>query len=252
MTSEALTERLSYRDSLPACVSDECGPAFELSRLQSFVDGDEDIFDILSRQSRRYKNDPGLQRAVDTTLSVLENAKAVIKNQSERIEKLEDMRIHDELTGLLNQKGLCYALKREIARAKRQPSKNNVFISIQLDNLLTIENQYGAHAAKMALKLLAFSLEQEARESDLTARVEDDEFALLFVDTTPDHAIERIQDLNMRLNKLSFTWQSEDINLFVSLSIKKCDANSGLNSFLPSADNDAHGPVFTLRGGMTR
>ncbi|MGB0719061.1 MAG: hypothetical protein ACPGRX_01220 [Bdellovibrionales bacterium] len=47
----------------------------ELTRMSGFIDGNEDMFDLLARQSRRYKNDQALKHAVDKTMTMLKHAR---------------------------------------------------------------------------------------------------------------------------------------------------------------------------------
>jgi len=145
-----------------------------------------------------------------------------------RIAVLESLNIRDEVTGLLNRIGMRDALRREIARTDRLQNASHLYVAVQIDNLDGIEGAHGILAAQMAAKILSRTLSGQAREYDLLARIERDEFALLLIHADVDAAIARIQTLNMGLNRLSFPWNDAQIDLHVSLSVKNCNSAQSL------------------------
>ena len=149
----------------------------------------------------------------------------------QRIQRLESLNTRDEVTGLLNRKGMQTELRREVARAERFDHANfnaqfnvgHLYVAVQIDNLDAIEETHGMLAAQMAAKILSRTLLGQARECDLLARMERDEFALLLINADIEAAIPRIQALNLGLNKLSFPWNGVDIGLHISLAVQNCD-----------------------------
>ncbi len=212
--------------------------AFELTRAEGFLNGEDDIFDVLERQSKNEENDAALQSTMQATITLLKQAKRKIEQQSVRIRDLEDQNMNDELTGLMSRKAFILSLERELARIYRKPEQEGVFITIELENLGSIQTQHGTLAGRMALKLLAANITQEARTMDITGRVKDNEFSMMLMNTNRDEVLSRIQTLNFRLNKLSFIWKNKEIHLHVSLSIKGCGAQDSVASFFTLDDSD--------------
>lgn len=210
--------------------------ALELTRAEGFLNGDDDIFDMLERQSKNEKNDAALQSTMAATIALLKQAKRKLEQQSMRIRDLEDQNMNDELTGLMSRRAFILSLERELARIYRKPEQEGVFITIELENLGSIQTQHGTLAGRMALKLLATNITQEARTMDITGRVKDNEFSMMLMNTNRDEVLSRIQTLNFRLNKLSFIWKNKEIHLHVSLSIKGCGAQDSLESFFESEE----------------
>ncbi len=214
--------------------------SFELTRAEGFLNGDDDIFDVLAKQSRRYSDDDMLKHAMKETVALLKQAKFKLEKQSARIQKLESESMTDELTGMMNRKAFVSSLKRELDRIYRAPDQKGVFITIELENLGAIQTQHGSLAGRTALKLLAKNITQEARTMDITGRIKDNEFSMILMNTNRDEILSRVQTLNFRLNKLSFIWKNKEIHLHVSLSMKGYDNNDSVEHFFaPETDENS-------------
>ena len=214
--------------------------ALELTRVDAFLNGEDDIFDVLEKQASAHSNDGDAARLKDAmreSIKLLKQAQKKIEQQSSRIRDLEQLKMKDELTGMMSRSAFSDSLERELARIYRQPDRGGVFITIELENLSAIQTQHGSLAGRTALKLLASNITQEARTMDIAGRIGDNEFSLMCMDTTRDAILSRIQTLNFRLNKLSFVWKNKEISLHVSLSLKGCSAQDSVESFLPGSIN---------------
>ncbi|MCB9982558.1 MAG: GGDEF domain-containing protein [Rhodospirillales bacterium] len=184
------------------------GPAnnrLELTREQAFLDGRHDIFDILARHT--------------------------VADIAPLIER-------DAVSGLLNRAGFVRALKREIARTNRGHSVGGLLVMFSLENLDKIRERYGEKAAERAVKLIAQALENEIRDMDLAARTQDDEFILLFTDTTMSQALSRLQNMALRLNRLSLICNDEEIRLSLSLGLKSYKKGAQADAVFEDASAD--------------
>jgi diguanylate cyclase (GGDEF)-like protein len=84
----------------------------------------------------------------------------------------------DELTGLLNRRGLDEAVMRELARAVRKQSSIGVAL-FDLDHFKHINDEFGHEVGDRVLIRLAGCLKTNLRESDLAARMGGEEFVAL-------------------------------------------------------------------------
>ncbi len=82
---------------------------------------------------------------------------------------------HDELTGLMNRRGLDQAL-RELSRGRRFAASAHSLVVIDLDGLKLVNDHAGHLAGDQMLVTFATELQTAARGVDLTARVGGDEF----------------------------------------------------------------------------
>ena len=197
--------------------------SLELTRNAGFVNGTQDIFDVLAQRDLqgigkdKTQAAAALLRRAQDRMDVVEKQLAA---QSHRIRHLENNLMIDELTGLYNHHGLQRALGREIARVRRNKSKNGLLLFIEIDNLLRIGQQHGREAVRACLKLVAQALQGEVRTMDIAARNGQEQFVLVFPDTQRDQAIQRVQKLALRMNNMSFIWNMEEVSINTSLHVK--------------------------------
>ena len=97
--------------------------------------------------------------------------------------KLREMSLHDELTGLYNRRGFLSLIEQYIKIAKRQ-NKTVFVLYADVDNLKAINDKFGHHEGDMALRESAIMLKETFRESDIIARVGGDEFAVISLEAS--------------------------------------------------------------------
>lgn len=103
----------------------------------------------------------------------------------ERYRQLRSMMYRDSLTGLLNHATLKDRLEKEINRASRQSTNNDIaFTMIDLDHFKSINDRYGHPAGDRVLKSLSQMLSRRLRTSDIVGRYGGEEFGVVFPDTT--------------------------------------------------------------------
>jgi len=93
---------------------------------------------------------------------------------------LDRLTFNDELTGLANQRRFIDELENEIARHQRSGMRFGI-IAIEADHFNALDEQHGAAFRDRSLALIARAIEVEVRDTDLCARLEGEEFAVLAV-----------------------------------------------------------------------
>ena len=180
-----------------------------------WLDEADEVFSYLERHEMQKDS---WWKSMGSTLALLKQAHGIIvqsekriKEQAQRIKKLEKLSNTDELTRILNRRGFMHEFDRELDRVTRDKSQGGLLIMIDLDNFKSINDAHGHDAGDAALKLVAKTLDSDIRTMDVTARLGGDEFVILFANTNRKQALERAQFLIKKLNNLSFIWNSKEI-----------------------------------------
>jgi diguanylate cyclase (GGDEF)-like protein/PAS domain S-box-containing protein len=97
-------------------------------------------------------------------------------------DRLREMALVDELTGLRNRRGFLAIAEQYTRIARRQGQRFSLFF-IDLDRFKSINDNCGHSEGDDALKTAAGILEKTFRSSDILCRFGGDEFAALAVDT---------------------------------------------------------------------
>jgi diguanylate cyclase (GGDEF)-like protein len=89
----------------------------------------------------------------------------------------------DQLTGVLNRRGLEEQMVREMKLARRR-KRTMALLFADIDNFKAINDEHGHAEGDRALREVADLLAASFRESDLVARIGGDEFVVVALDTT--------------------------------------------------------------------
>ncbi len=139
-------------------------------------------------------------------------------------DKLREMSLSDELTGLYNRRGFFSLIEQYIKIAKRQ-DKTVFVLFADVDSMKAINDKFGHHEGDMALKESAAILKETFRESDVVARVGGDEFAVISLEASQadmNRVVARLQE------KLELHSSKSNRNYVLSMSW-------GISSFDPES-----------------
>ena len=131
-------------------------------------------------------------RATDVT-----ELKRIEGEREELLGKVQDMAIHDSLTGLPNRRALEEQLPRELARARRSDSPLCVAI-IDIDHFKAYNDTHGHLAGDEVLRECARAWDGALRGEDTIVRFGGEEFLVLLPDTAPEEAAEVVERLRER------------------------------------------------------
>ncbi len=129
------------------------------------------------------------------TLEKLERANIELRLANER---LEELAITDELTGVANARHFRTRLAEEFLRAERYQTSLALII-VDLDGFKAVNDDHGHHTGDRLLSQVAGRLVAEARSTDIVCRVGGDEFAFLLPHTDLDSAEHLAQRLSERI-----------------------------------------------------
>lgn len=142
-----------------------------------------------------------MDKKIDDKLSALDprfrkKIQNLFESINESVSMLYEVAIHDEKTGLYNNKFFETLLEMEIEKAKRGKQKLSLMIT-DIDFFKRINDAYGHIKADELLKRLADVINGVVRKSDVVARFGGEEFIILL----PETGLERAKKFAARLKK---------------------------------------------------
>ncbi|MDP6567682.1 MAG: diguanylate cyclase [Alphaproteobacteria bacterium] len=158
--------------------------------------------------------------------------------QAEIQERLEQLSIVDELTGLLNRRGFHDSVQKRLAQHRRT-GRFGALLYVDMDNFKAVNDTHGHAQGDAALKELSGLLAgTEGREGDIAGRLGGDEFVVWLEETDVDGAIHKAEELLQRTGSLRRFSGDPARPLTVSAGIVMADPNAEdeLDELLRRAD----------------
>lgn len=101
----------------------------------------------------------------------------------------QEAAMEDQLTGLHNRRAF-FDLGHRLLQQSRRSESPLALIMLDLDHFKQINDTHGHQAGDEVLRKLGGLIRHQTRESDISARIGGEEFALLLPDATTDEALE--------------------------------------------------------------
>jgi diguanylate cyclase (GGDEF)-like protein/PAS domain S-box-containing protein len=149
-------------------------------------------------------------------------------------DKLKHFAVHDQLTGLLNRRGLEDMLSRSIAKAKRGVISSLLYTD--LDNFKDVNDTIGHSAGDDVLVILVDILKAVLRTEDVVFRLGGDEFAVLLDGIDGREALFAAERLRAAVEAHRFELQGRVFPLSLSIGVVKIDGALALGELLSEAD----------------
>ena len=156
------------------------------------------------------------------------------KLQSELTQLSEVVRI-DQLTGVLNRRGMDEAFETEIARYRRSGDFLSVAL-LDIDNFKSLNDQHGHATGDSALKHLAAVVKRTVRPTDIVTRMGGEEFVVLLPNTGLDEAMMIMSRLQRSLTKEYFLGNNQKLLVTFSAGVALFKDNDDVASILLRAD----------------
>lgn len=173
---------------------------------------------------------------VEQLRALLGDAAQIIRAQEERIQRLEELAHTDELTGLVNRRGLMLALRRELGTARRDRKGRGMLVLIDLDGFKQINDRWGHGVGDGYLQCAADVLAKELRSTDIVARLGGDEFAVILTRIAPEAAHTRLAALEKAFNSRVMHEQGHAIPLRASFGCACYGADDAVEKLMALAD----------------
>lgn len=115
------------------------------------------------------------------------------------MDKLANMSITDEMTGVYNRRFAYQVLEQQISISVRE-KQDFILCYVDIDNLKRINDTYGHSSGDLLITTVVDALKKNIRVYDYLFRMGGDEFMLLFFNTTMEKADNLVKRLNQELN----------------------------------------------------
>ena len=145
-------------------------------------------------------------------------AEARVKQLESELEHVSELVHEDDLTGVLNRRGLDEAHRREISRADRSGRPLSISL-LDIDNFKRLNDTFGHQAGDDALQHLVRVVKRTMRPSDVLARYGGEEFLLLLPETDIEEAVSVMVRLQRNLTKAFFLHNNERVLITFSAGV---------------------------------
>lgn len=166
-----------------------------------------------------------IQRNAQKSRDELRSTQARVKESEARIRELEDelaktseLVRYDQLTGVLNRRGLEDMFEKETARASRHDTVLCVGL-LDIDNFKRLNDSMGHDAGDEALVHLARVCRDTLRPQDTVARYGGEEFIILLPETPLNDAVHVLTRLQRELTKRFFLHDNEKVLITFSAGV---------------------------------
>jgi diguanylate cyclase (GGDEF)-like protein len=133
-------------------------------------------------------------------------------------QKLQDLAVTDELTGLPNRRLLADRLSQTLAAAKRGRHMAAV-LYIDLDGFKLVNDSLGHTVGDVLLGQVAQRLQSRIRQSDTLARIGGDEFTVILANLPAREEAERVAQTLLEVLTKPFVIENHEITIGASIGI---------------------------------
>ena len=151
------------------------------------------------------------------------------------LERIEQIAVRDELTGIYNRRYLVEALSRERSRAERLAEPFSICL-IDVDHFKSINDRFGHAAGDAVLKQLAQLVPAELRGVDLFGRLGGEEFLVIVPGTGREGAAACAERMRQRVADTVFAEVGDGARLTASIGVATYAAPEPADVTLARAD----------------
>ncbi len=229
-------------DRLDALTESTGGYQEKFGSYASQIEAADNITELSAVLGSLLSDTRGAQATMQRSRNELQQAREAARAHEARVHQLEkelvevgQMVKEDQLTSVLNRRGLEEAFAVEEARARRSAMPLAVAL-LDVDNFKMLNDKLGHLAGDDALKHLAGILRDAVRPSDVVARFGGEEFVLLLPDTDVAAAVAVMTRVQRTLTRRFFLYQNEKILITFSAGVALMQAGESRDAVIARAD----------------
>jgi diguanylate cyclase (GGDEF)-like protein len=226
--------RIAGMSPQSAALGAQTAPLFGAAQ-QPLVDGIDAAQQV--RQAHVERDDAilrelGLGTVLSMLLALLAATLTVFRPMAQQIVRLTNLAhdlaaqaTTDPITGMLNKRSFQARAAIEIQKARRY-QRPLALLRIDADQLQAIEDTYGRDGGDSVLRALTSSFFDGTRISDLLARVDDEQFAILLPETTAEGAELLAERLRRKINDLCVPIDDDLVSCTISVGVAAAEKDA--------------------------
>ena len=218
-----------YHDKIENC-AEKISAAKDISELESVLG------EVMSETRNIQINAQRSRDELRVTQQQVQESEARIQELEHELAATSDLVRHDQLTGVLNRRGLEEIFGKEMARASRHETTLCVAL-LDIDNFKKLNDSLGHDAGDEALIHLARVCRDTLRPQDTVARYGGEEFIILLPDTSLDDATIALTRLQRELTKKFFLHGNDKVLITFSAGVTPLRTDDNQASAIKRADS---------------
>lgn len=151
-------------------------------------------------------------------------------------DRLREMAIRDELTGIHNRRFLMDVLQQQKAQHERRLEQVFSVCFVDLDHFKRVNDVFGHGKGDLVLKRFAEIAQKGVREEDYVGRFGGEEFVLVLVGTPKDNAVLVAERIRKQMTGLSISDELPDFRISASFGISEHQRGEAVETTLARAD----------------
>lgn len=172
----------------------------------------------------------------------------VVKDLKREIRHLQKLVVKDELTGVLNRRGLSEEVGiffNDIIYLKKNPKNRRQLnlddisiVFIDIDNFKKINDMFGHDGGDAVLRFISLELQKKIRNIDIVGRWGGDEFVVALIGTDEASAFKKAELLRKHLNAQKVSERHKGLMVGVSIGVAsfKNSNSKSIDELIAAAD----------------
>jgi len=168
-------------------------------------------------------------------LQLTEDLNAVLVSERALREEIKQLSLTDELTGVMNRRGITENLELELARCRRQATPLSLLM-LDIDRFKPINDTFGHAAGDEVIRLVAHALKKELRETDVIGRFGGDEFIVVLPSLGLEGALAAAHRLRQSVQFAAVDMQARGVSVTISVGVATCRQQDSMLHLMSRAD----------------
>jgi len=166
----------------------------------------------------------------------MERARVIASQSHQRAsDALKELARTDELTGLLNRRGMSERVSQELIRSVRDDQEMSVVLC-DVDFFKKVNDQYGHDVGDQVLIRLADKLQATVRGSDSVGRWGGEEFLILLPNTSVEKAYQLVERIRLSIARQDYQFHGANFNISISCGLASTKFSRDMRTLLKAAD----------------
>lgn len=178
---------------------------------------------------------PAVRSTVMQLMDELDRMSGELLEAKQRVSELEDMADEDPLVPVLNRRGFLRELERTLAYSERYQTPGSV-VFCDLDRFKCINDEHGHRVGDDVLRLVADTLVQNVRRSDIVGRLGGDEFAVVLQRATTEQAQIKADEFMERVGAQPLIHEGKRIAVSISAGVSGFERGDTVVDVMERAD----------------